>query len=418
MDEKNKRQDIMVKICCVITAFGLWLYTTSVVNPIRTYKKSIPVTIINEEALSKYNLALVPNQNFYITLNLKGTATDIYSVKENDFKIIIDLGAYVLQKGENNIPVKIVKSPNNIDIVNKDNLWVKVQLDDLIEKTVPLKVKLTGKTKDGYNATTPTTKLSTVTVRGASNFVKKVDRAEATYDISNAYKDIDANVPIVAVDVNGNKVDQIKVKPTFVTMNIPIRRVKSVGVNIKTTGTLSGNKVLKSLVSYPEKLEIAGDERVIDNITALDTEFIDLNSISSDEVNVRLVIPKGVTLINNNGYVKVKISSDSNSNNNENNIIKKDFIVNVTALNENSEYTTSLDVNQVSITVSGDNNIIENLKAEDIKCNVDVAGLGEGSHSVIVKVIVSDGVKVVSTSPQSITVDIKKKVVSEGENAN
>lgn len=174
MDKKYKRQQIIVKICCVIASFGLWLYITSVLKPIGTYKKNIPVTIVNSEGIEQSKLTLVPDQKPYVTLTLKCTLNDIYSIKEEQFKIVADLDAYVLKmkKGENNVPVQIQKSPENITIVNSDNLFVNITLDDLIEKTVPLNVYTVGNPKEGYYSTKPSANITDVTVKGAGRFYK------------------------------------------------------------------------------------------------------------------------------------------------------------------------------------------------------------------------------------------------------
>lgn len=411
MDEKNKKQQIVIKICCVIAAFGLWLYITSVSNPVRSYKKNIPVTIINEEGLEQYRLALLPGQKPYVTLTLKGTINDIYSINEDQFKVVVDLGAYVLKKGENNIPVQIQQSPDIVKILNSDNLWVKISLDDLVEKTVPLKVAVTGKAKEGYYPMTPANNITDVSVKGPSKFVKLIDRGEVKCDIGGMYRDLNIILPIQAVDANGNTIGEVNVQPKSIGVKIPIKRAKTVSINVKTMGKLSGDRVLDKVAVMPEKVDIIGEESIINNINSLDTQPIDLASSNLDEISAKLVVPKGVTLVNNtNGYVKVKVYSST--------ILNKDISLAVKTINADNNYNITLDEDKVTITISGLESAINNLKSQDIECYVDLSSMKEGQHNLPVNVNLPEGIKIVSKSPENITVNIKKKVTSEGGNVN
>lgn len=410
MDEKNQKQQIIIKICCVIAAFGLWLYITSVLNPVKNYKKNIPVTIINEDALEQSRLALVPDQKPYVTLTLKGTINDIYSVSEDQFKVVVDLGAYVTKKGENNIPVQIQQSPDNIKILNSDNLWVKITLDDLVEKTVPLKVVTSGKAKDRYYPGKPNTNITDVSVKGPGRFVKLIDRGEIRCDIDGMYRDLNTILPIQAVDINGNAVGGVKVQPKSAELKLPIKKAKSVSINVKTTGKLNDNSVLDKITVMPEKVDIVGEENIINNISSLDTEPIDLGNLSGDEVAAKLILPKGVTLVNNNGFVKVKIYSNS--------MINKNISLAIKTINGDNNYNITLDADKAALNISGLETVINNLKPEDIQCYVDLSSMKEGEHKLPVKVNLPEGIKLVSISPENITVNIKKKVTSEGVNVN
>lgn len=121
-------------------------------------------------------------------------------------------------------------------------------------------------------------------------------------------------------------------------------------------------------------------------------------------------MPKGVTLVNNNGYVKIKIAS--------NYIINKEIPLTVKTINEDKNYSISLDKEQVTLTVSALQEEINNLKPEDIECYIDLKDLKEGQHSLQVKISLPESIKIISISPENITVNIKKKIIVEDENAN
>ncbi|WML36219.1 hypothetical protein [Clostridium sp. OS1-26] len=150
MEEKNKRQQIIIRICCVIASAILWLYIFNVENPMRERKISVPVQVINKDVLAQSKLVPVGEEQLNATLTIRGNASDIYSIKTEDFKLESDLGAYVVKKGENKIPVIVRKSPETVRIVNSENLWVTITLDELKQETVPVKIITEGKAKEGF----------------------------------------------------------------------------------------------------------------------------------------------------------------------------------------------------------------------------------------------------------------------------
>lgn len=400
MDERNKKEQLIIKICCLIAAFGLWLYTTNVLNPIRTYKKSIPVVLMNADAIGQSNLTLIPGQNPSITLTLKGTANDVYSVTENQFKVVIDLGAYVLKKGENIIPVELKEIPDNIKVVNTENLWAKVEIDELEEKVVPIKTDIEGKVKEGYYALKTNINENSARVTGAARYVEKVDAVVAKYNISNRTLDLQQTVSLKPVDKNNNVVDYVKVEPSYINVKVPIKKIKSIPITVKTTGELS-DRILNSIISIPSSIEIAGEDALINSITSLNTETIDLSTSSKDEIDIKLIVPEGVTLINNNGYVKVKITS--------NNVLQKSISSTIKFINKGEDYDVTSDVSQVNIIIKGTEDILNNIMT--LESYIDLNDLKEGTHSVPVSVNIPSNVNLVSVTPSNINVTIKKKVV-------
>ena len=66
----------------------------------------------NLEVLKDYDLVMVPNQNLTVDLDLEGPSTEIYKVKKEQFKVVVNLSEYVLKEGDNNIPVQIESYPD------------------------------------------------------------------------------------------------------------------------------------------------------------------------------------------------------------------------------------------------------------------------------------------------------------------
>lgn len=405
MEEKTKRQQLIVRITCLIVAFGLWLYISNVENPLGTYKlTNVAVKLISVESLSQSKLALLPGGQPTVTITLRCTAADFAAIKPEQFNLVADMGAYVVKKGENHIPVQVVDSPNpdNVKIVNSDNLWVSVNIDDYVEKTVPIKLNA-GDVKQGYYSLQPQLKMTDIMVSGAAKYVNMVDNVVAKCDLKDYTKDTSLTLPLQAVNsANNVVVNDVKLNPEFIDVTIPIKKVKTVGINIKTTGTLNKNTILKSLTAVPEKIDIAGDENVLNKIDSIDTEPIDLGKLQDNSTfTVKLAMPVGVIPVNSNGIINVTASMDKST--------ETKISVGISVQNLGDGYSYTLSDSNVSLDILGSENIISNLKPEDITCSVDLNSLTEGDYNLPVNVTLPDGITQVSSTPTTVKVTIAKK---------
>lgn len=410
MEEKSKRRQVLIKICCVIASFILWLYIFNVENPIRERSIVVPVQVVNRDVLAQSKLVPIGEEELNISLVIRGNASEVYSIKPSDFKLQSDLSAYVMKKGENKIPVEVKKSPDNIRIVNSENLWIKIILEDLKRKTVPIKISLDGKAREGFYAVQPILKAKEAEINGPEDVVNTVNNVIAKYNVKDASKDINATLSLEAQDASGNAIKNIQINPDSIQVTIPIRKIKSVPINVKTEGKLVNGGNVKSIVPTPDKIDISGEESDIANINSLDIEPIDLSKIEGkDTIESKIIVPKGVNLVNSNGIVKLKVSADKAA--------QKEFNIGIQIRNLENNYTAQLSTDKVTISLSGTENVINNLKEENIQCFVDLTSLNEGENAVIVNVILPEGVSKVSQNPQNIKVTLKKKVL-EGKNVN
>ncbi|SHJ76213.1 YbbR domain-containing protein [Clostridium cavendishii DSM 21758] len=408
MDDKSKKQEIVVRIICVILSFGLWLYVSNVENTTREYKfDKVPVEILNTDILkTDYKLALVPNQNFTVTLNLEGPQNDVYRVTRDQFKIVANLKNYVLKKGLNEIPVEIVNSPSNININKKNTgvLKVKILLDEYAEKKMPIKSDIKPITQQGIYAGIPDVTPATATVSGPKEYVNKVKVLSVSGEVQNVNKNMDITLPIVAVDENNKPLQEVKVEPEVAAVSIKVNKGKSVPINVVTTGKAKEGITINSIVSVPDKVELIGDDSILDNISKIDTEPLDISKITEGgEVSIGVSIPKNVKINLQGNKVKVKIALVST--------ITKQFEVPVTLQGLDTTLDCKLDVQKVTVSLRGEESVINSIKNEDIKAELNLQGKKEGDY-VIAPNITSEklnNVKLTGTVPDKVKVNIVKK---------
>lgn len=399
MEEKSKEQWI-IRICCFIAAFSLWLYVANSDNTMKTVKIPVPVQLVNQDAIATARLVPLPNQKYSVTLSIRGKAMDVYSAKADQFKVVADMSSFSLKKGENRVPIEIKMNPTNINVLNED-LWVKINLDDLIEKTVAVKTDIDVKTKFGYFAGEPIVKPSNVTVSGPYDYVNAVSSVTVKGEAKDVDKDIYMNYQAFAVDAGGKVISEVKVEPGTVDVTIPVKKSKEVAINILTKGNLPNGVILKSLEATEKKVYITGDEDILGKINGIDTEPIDLSKLSSStQIKIKLNLPKDIKLVDSSELIDVNIVIDRT--------IQKTIALTVELRGLPSGFTANSKDLNVSLVISGNESIINNLKDGDIKAYVDLSAATEGEADHNVSLTLPSGITQVSLDKKSIKVNVVK----------
>ena len=409
--ERKKKNQIIIKLCCFIAAFALWLYISYTDNS-QTNKtvKNVKVELVNMDSLEDRKLVELPKGEYTINLKVTGLASDVNVIanKPEAFKVVADISKYSLKKGENKIPVEVKVEPSNVKVLNTADMWVVVNLDDLTEKIVPVKVEKSGKPKEGYYAFEPTVKFSEITIKGASKYVSKVSHAVVKPKIDGLSSNFIYMLTINAVDSSGNIVEGVKTSKEYVEVTVPIKKVKNVGINIVTKGNISKDILLRGYYAEPDKIDIAGSEEALNEISTINTEPIDLTKINlttlqNGFIEVKVVYPKGIDPVGSNGTVKVKLDGGK--------IGQKRIDIDVQYKNLKEGYIVKPEKTTVTLEVSGEEAVLNKLKNEDFSAYIDFATAVEGEN-IEVPIILGNlpqGATKVSVSAEKVKVTIAKK---------
>lgn len=324
------------------------------------------------------------------------------NTKAEDFEVVADLGAYALKSGEYNIPIEIRKSPDNINVVNSDSLFIKVNLDELIETKLPITVNITGKPKDGYYASQPNLSQTTAKVSGGSKYVSKVKSIVMEENIEGVEADVSKSYKIKPLDAAGKEVKNVALSPAQINVIIPVSKTKSAEVKVKTKGTLYKGLTISSIKVMPERFDVTGSVDALNSLIILNTEAVDLSKITkSSTINVKVIIPDGLILVSGTPVVKVEINLDK--------VVQKTVNLDINNINLDATYQAQFETTKGSVLVSGPETVINALELQKFSAQVDLANLVEGKQTVKVKVSIPDGINLVSQNPGEILVNITKK---------
>lgn len=410
MDNWNNKQKLIVQIVCLLLSIGLWFYVTNIENPIRTYELNrVPVELVNKSELKAAGLALSPNQQFYVNLKIEGNSQDLFSISKSDFRVIIDLSKFALKEGENEYGVSIVEAPSNIRIKNNTGLTIKINTEKYITKKVPVKSKIDVISKSSYYVATPEFDPSEVEVSGAESLVSKVVKVIAEGEESNAVETIVKNYTVTPVDENDNKIIGVELSEKWVEATISINEGKTVPIKINTSGSLPEGMRIESIKSSATSIGITGPQKILDSISEIGTEVIDLSQIKeSVNVEVALGIPQNILIHNGENSITVSIAVEK--------VKTKEFDIGFSIKGEAAGLSVIPETETVKITVSAYEDVLEKLTEANFSAELDVSEYTEeGEYTKAPDVVIKDAENVSIDSIGEVKIQVLKDAPTSGE---
>ena len=416
MDSWKTKQKIIVQVVSLFISIGLWLYVTNTENPIRTVEVSkVPVQLLNANDLSKQGMALVPNQSIYVDLKVEGYSQDVYKLNKDNFSIKIDLAEYALKLGDNSIPITIVDTPSNVTVKNTSNLVVTVKIEEIIEKDFKVESRIDVAAKANYYVAQPQINPETVTVSGPKSLVSQVKGVVVLGQEDNVFEDIVKNYEVVAIGDSGYTVEGVKLSTERVQVIIKVNPGKSVPIKVGTIGNAGYNINIASMELSQNYVEITGPQYILDSISEIYTEAIDLSRITKNSnMKVDLIFPDGIEKASIS-YVTVSIEVEEAKESQENEVTRE-FEVEYTTSGLASDFNMTASSDKVKIVLKGSKNKLDSINIENIVASIDLSSITEaGQYTETPAVNITGDVQGVEiSSVESVIINITKEEISEG----
>jgi len=393
----EKWQDNLIyKIIAILLAVLLWLYVTADQNP--PIEKTLSLNV-NYENL-RDDLTLTYN-NTSVNIKIRGKEKVINSLGLEDFKANMDLSQ--VRMGEYTLPVK-VSNPLGVEIVDINPKEMKVVVDKIAEKQVPVNIALLGQTAHGYSSFKASITPSHVVIRGPQKTLENIVEARAEVNLNNAQANLVLSLPIKVQDRWGNLYgsDAFNITPNTVEVFVPIIQdtpSKTVPVKPIFEGKPALGFQIGRVVVEPETVKVLGPFNKLDAIDRVQTLPISMADATEDIIKeVDLSIPSGVTMLYGT-KVKVMIQIEEGA-------IQKSFDLPVKVHNNKDDQKVVLSSETVKIKVEGKKDVVDKLLSEDFQIFVDVSGLEQGTHELEIQVDAPSDIQVLEINPAKLNAEI------------
>jgi len=308
------------------------------------------------------------------------------TLTSNSFQAVASLQG--MGPGVHRVPIRVSSSIPQVLVLEPDPETVDLELAPIITRSLPINVNLDQQGfPAAYQVSGPAVTFPmTATVNGPEPLVDQINQVQARVSLDGVTSSVRERYALEAVDSEGQPIPEIKLDPTEVQVNVPIRQrvdARTVSVRAIPNGTPPAGYWLSDLSVTPASVTLQGDSSQLDQVGSyVDTLPVDISQAAGDlKSQVPLDLPAGVQAIDSEGRrietvdVVARIAARQG-----------DLAVTrpVEILPTTSEITATVSPAQVDLLLSGPLPTLNEIEAnpELVRVSLEATDLGQGNTEV------------------------------------
>ncbi len=395
---KNKKAVFIIALAIAII---FWFAITLVENPNseRTIS-NVSITYDPNEEIGDGLVGIGYEGNKFVSVEISGPSYIVNSVSSDDILVKAVLDETVGNAGQYSF--KLVATNNSAKKFTIKTVTPKkmtVEYDKWIDKAqFSLSIKLNNvvvadnlacseadsvftNSSDGQN--------KKISISGPEQKISKIESVKAVVEGDANEKLTDKKVYSAAIklyDKNDKEIEASGLVFEYETIDVtvPVYATKEVSIGSYINKPSQYNPDIKFYANGDKeitKIKIKGSPSVINDIEYIPfKEPIDFREVKngSGEFVCELDIPDSILLVDDIGEIKVEI--DTSSLTTKTLTVSKSIILNNTDSNGKDKY--KIKVESLKVQVCGENNVLNNLSASDLRIKIDVDGKLPGKHEL------------------------------------
>ncbi len=324
-------------------------------------------------------------------------------LSSSSFTATVDLSQAQPQSGSPFVIVRVVVTATDprVTVLDYDPPSIQVRLDPLVSKLVPIAVDH-GTVPPGIEIRAPALSASQALVSGPESIVRLVTAAQARVVIQPSGIDVDQTVDLVAVDIRGEAMGPVNLRPSSVHVKIAVGsglQSKTLPVNPVIAGTPAVGYQIAAVAVNPVVVTVVGDANALALLSKVDTLPVSVGGAASGvNQTVGLALPDGVSALAE-ATITVTVAIQAQA-------ATRDYSAGLVLSGARDDRTYALSTGSVLVTLGGTVASLDTLDPSSFSVVVDVDGLGLGSHKVKVTVSLPADVQLVAVSPAQVTVTV------------
>lgn len=399
---RNQIRDTLVTLLMsVVLALVVWLFAMDQENPLIRDDFSTPIPI-SVRGLDSGLQTLQDLTQRTVSLNVRTSKRTWDSLAADDFSAVIDLSG----EGPGSHDVDVIVSVVNpdIEILAQQPRQLRVQIESVITKTVPIVVDVVDSAALGYDWQTAIVEPEVAEVSGPEALVNQVQAVHAEVLLLGTKTQIERNATLLPRNGQGQAVDRVQVQPTTARVVVPVVQQpgrKEVAVLVQVDGQPAASYRITSVKPEPSTVILLGSAEALRNAPGfVETAPLTIEGATSDvRERLPLNLPENVSVLEEAGvFVTVGISPIESSAT----VSRRPVVIGLSEV-----LTATVSLSRVDVLVSGPLPRLDALGTSDVRVMLDLAGLTPGSHVVVPVVVTPEGVGVEGVIPQAIEVVIQ-----------
>ena len=280
----------------------VWLIAINSINPLvtRTFPESIPIEV---RGLAPDLMPLQDLSKETVRATLRAPEKNWESLQSRNLQAYIDLTGYT--KGAYDVPIEIVPDDKNVHVTEMQRRQLRIQLDEIITKTVDVHVSVMDSTEYGYSWETPVVEPSSLLIRGPAQLVNQAVVAEAPVYLRGATAQVERIQTVQVLNRQDQPVANVLAEPAAVEVTIPVERWpgrRSVAVRVKLVGSPATGYRLGRVTPEPSNIVLYGNAAALEQVPGfVETAPLSLDGATAEIlVRLELILPDGVNASDGN----------------------------------------------------------------------------------------------------------------------
>ncbi|MBP1760007.1 MAG: hypothetical protein H6Q63_924 [Firmicutes bacterium] len=375
------RRNLGVKVVSFLFAILFWLFVLN---------QGTPDKLIPEQTLTIPLVASGLDQNMVVMTQLPLVRVRLQGINPSanikDIFAQIDLTGGV--PGESTYVIK-VNTPPGTNVVDVQPASVKLTLDTVQEKTVPVQAVVSGNPANDYQVGSLIIKPSAVNVRGPSSILGSLDKVIVEISVSGANDTIQVSRPVSFRDKEGKPIfgpnpsmEILSAYPSSVDVVAPViakeLSTKMIPLKVTSKGAPAPGKELRSLVPSPASVQVLGTPQALKGFDSVNLGPIDISNLTENktfQVPIEQVaLPTGVSFLSG---TTLSVIAQIGPGPIQKNISK----VPVQIRNIGKDLEIDQSIPPIDIMLEGLSDSLNSVTADQVQLWVDAAGQAAGSYT-------------------------------------
>jgi YbbR domain-containing protein len=398
-------------IVSLFASLILWIYVSSVdQEAMQITLRGVKVELVGEEVLrNSRNMVVTDMDTSTVTVVLEGPRRIIGSWDSDSITAQIDVSklttsAYTSQQFVISYPDGTDTS--SISVIRKTPDTINFMVSQQVSKTIQVRGSFDGQLADGYTAEMPVFEPSTITITGAETYIKDVSYAWVTFgegEVDSTYK-VETGFTLMDEDGIACSTTGINFSTDVVTATLPVLDLKEVKLDVNLIEGAGATAANTKVTIEPSSLLLAGDSSLLEGLNRIVLDTIDLTDFESTFSDV-YTIPLDNGLRNTTGETEAKVTVEISG------LTSKSFkVTNLSYINNSDGYSADIVSQSIDVVLRGKEEVISQLKADNIRAVADLVNLKEstGTYMVPVKIYIDGFTDVGALGENSISIEIRK----------
>lgn len=326
MGKKFTESKIFNIILSILIALGLWAYVTASVTDVgESTVRSIPVTVVGEEALNAKGLMIDPNTKLTVSARVSGNRSLLVSMASNPseyFSATINV-AEITEPGTYDLSCTITPeftslTSTGVRVMDQEGKTIQVAVTRLMSKTVEVRGVFKGTVDEdnNYRANPVEVTPGTIKVQGPESLVNQVEYAQVTITGDNLTKTYTGELGFQLMTADGEVVDDDDLTTNVNTVSVVMPVVKTMEVPLSVEYVYGGGITEDNFERYvtvdiqPATIQVSGDEADVSYLEGKNITIgkIDLSQVVQDQQEFVFPIELTPELSNDSGITQATVT--------------------------------------------------------------------------------------------------------------